>query len=171
MTCLKTSNFFVPILLKISSLKVFTTFLEISLFCFPFSVRTIITFRASFLSFFRMISPFSSICAIVLERLVGSIPIDGPILVDGTPSFESICKRINPIVVVRSCLIPSKLYIRAMACHDCLMREQCVSFLDGMSCNMKNECNQIYYACIDLFLKFQKWFSRNNFEERNNFCL
>ena len=50
------------------------------------------------------------------ERLVGSIPIFGPSVVEGVPS-ASMLRRANPVAIVESNLLASLLYILLTICH------------------------------------------------------
>jgi hypothetical protein len=80
------------------------------------------------------------------ERLVGSIPILGPRVVDGVPS-ASILRSANPVAIVESNLLASLLYILLTNCHVDLNALSKVSYF--IISNLK----KYYYACIVIVKK------------------
>ena len=74
---------------------------EFSRCFFPSGVRCISTPLPSLGFFILFINPLSSIAFNNLDKLVGSIPILGPKLVEGVPS-ESMLNNANPIAMVES---------------------------------------------------------------------
>ena len=84
-TLKKASNSSGVICCFMTSLKIITDSLDISLISFPKSVSFMITPLQSLGFFSRDMAPLSSIVFKIRERLVGSIPIKGPKAVEGVP--------------------------------------------------------------------------------------
>src|SRR5690606_12453782 len=95
----------------------------------------------------RTIKPFSSILFKILERLVPSIPIFGPNVVDEDPDSGSILNKVNPMAMVLCSLAASSLYILATACQVALNTKSIVLSFIILMWSYPN-IQIIYYACI-----------------------
>src|SRR5690606_10927664 len=94
-----------------------------------------------------IIKPFSSILFKILERLVPSMPIFGPNVVEDDPDSGSILNKVKPMAIVLCSLAASSLYIFATACQVALSTKSIVLSFIILIWSYPN-IQIIYYACI-----------------------